>query len=383
MTLAIVLLVALPPLGVLAMVLLNLAVWPRGRPEDAADGSEAALSVLVPARDEEVNIAAAVRSVLGGSLRPLEVLVYDDGSGDGTAREVERVAAEDPRVRLIRGGSLPARWVGKVHACHRLAAEARGEVLCYLDADVRIAGDGLARLLSVMQAKGADLISVAPRQRMRSAGERVLLPFLLLTYLAWLPLPLVWRSRDPRFLVANGQLLAVRREALERAGGWAAVRGAVVDDLALARRVKERGGRVVFADGFRMATCRMYRGLGEVWNGFSKNVFAGLGARPALLVVAVAACFLAFLGPWVALPVAVALGSPLVVGAAVLGIGANTVMRAALVIRHRHPPEGVLLHPLGAALAIAIALNSYRWHRAGAVVWRGRAYPVGAGTSGR
>jgi len=376
------LLVALPPLGVLAMVLLNLAVWPRGRPE-GAEGSNAALSVLIPARDEEVNIAAALRSVISGSARFLEVLVYDDGSGDGTAREVERVAAEEPRVRLIRGGPLPAGWVGKVHACHRLAAEARGDVLCYLDADVRITGDGLARLLSVMEACEADLVSVAPRQEMRSAGERLLLPFLLLTYLAWLPLPLVWRSRDPRFLVANGQLLAVRREALHRAGGWAAVRGAVVDDLALARRVKESGGRVVFADGSRMASCRMYRGLGEVWNGFSKNVFAGLGARPALLVVAVTGSFLAFLAPWIALPLAIAAGAPAVAGAAMLGIGANGLMRAVLAVRYGHPPVGVLLHPLGAALAIAIALNSYRWHRAGAVVWRGRSYPVGAGTAGR
>lgn len=364
-------LLALPPLAVLATAGFNVLAWPRG---SAAGRIRGRVSVCIPARDEAARIERCVRAALAGTQAPDEVIVYDDGSMDGTGEIVARVAAEDARVRLIPGGPLPAGWVGKPHACHRLAREATGDVLVFMDADTVAGPECLARLGSLLEGMAADVVTVAPRHELRTAGERLVVPLLHLTYLAWLPLPLVWRSRDPRFLVANGQLLAARRGAYEAAGGWRAVRAEVVDDMAFCRRVKASGGRVVFADGHRMAAVRMYDGWKPLWEGFSKNLYEGIGGRPAAL----AGIFLLYGGvfvlPYAALAAGLA-GIPAPLAPAAAGVAANLALRALLAARFRQPPEGVLLHPLGVLALLAIAANSLRWSRRGAIRWRDRVYP--------
>ncbi|HET6763420.1 MAG TPA: glycosyltransferase family 2 protein, partial [Longimicrobiaceae bacterium] len=335
------------------------------------------VSVLIPARNEAARVEACVRGMLGGSLQPDEVVVCDDGSTDGTAAVVQRLAMEDARVRLITAGPLPAGWVGKPHACHRLAQEARGDVLVYVDADTVAGPECLARLGSLLADYGAEVATVAPCQRMGTFAERLIVPLLALSYVAWLPLPLVWRSPDPRFLVANGQLLAIRRAALDAAGGWASVAGEVVDDMAICRRVKQSGGRVVFGDGARMAECRMYHGGGEVWRGFSKNLYEGLGGNPLILALVIGLHASFFVLPYVALVAGLA-GIPGLLSPALLGVAANVALRGALAVRLRQPLEGVLLHPLAILGLIAIALNSFRWSRRGQIVWRDRTYAARA-----
>jgi chlorobactene glucosyltransferase len=322
-------------------------------------------------------VARCVRAALAALPADGEVVVYDDASTDGTPEIVAALAAEDGRVRLVRGGALPAGWVGKPHACHRLAAEARGDLLVYVDADVALEADGLARLASLLETYRADVVTAAPRQETVTFAERLVVPLLHLTYLSWLPLPLVWRSGDPRFLVANGQLLAVRRRTLDAAGGWAAVRAEVVDDMALCRRVKEAGGRVVFADGHRMARCRMYRGAAEVRDGFSKNLYEGVGGRPVALAGVVAAHAAVHLLPYAALAAALA-GAPHLLLPALAGVGATTAMRVLLVARFGQPAEGIVLHPLSILALLGIALNSFRWTARGAIRWRGRTYAARA-----
>ncbi|HEX7239763.1 MAG TPA: glycosyltransferase family 2 protein [Longimicrobiaceae bacterium] len=368
------LLLALPALGVLGIAALNVAAWPRGRPGGRIPGR---VSVCVPARDEAATIERCVRAVLAGTRAPDEVLVYDDGSTDGTGEIVARLAAEDSRVRLLPGVPLPAGWVGKPHACHRLAAEASGDVLLFLDADTVASPECLARVGSLLEGMRADVVTAAPRQVAGSFAERLVIPLLHLSYLAWLPLPLVWRSRDPRFLVASGQLLAVRRPALDAAGGWAAVCAEVVDDMAFCRRVKRAGLRVVFADGHRMASCRMYRGWRPLWEGFSKNLYEGVGARPAGLAAVVLLHVLVFLLPYAGLAAALA-GVPGLLAPAAAGVGANLTLRVLLAARFRQPIEGVLLHPFAVLALLAVALNSFRWSRRGAIRWRDRTYPARA-----
>ncbi|CAN5128059.1 hypothetical protein BH23GEM4_BH23GEM4_07280 [soil metagenome] len=266
--------------------------------------------------------------------------------------------------------------MAKPHASHRLPAACGGETMVFLDADTVLEPDALARLGGLLECTRADLASVAPRQRVGSSLERLLIPLLQLTYLAWLPLPLVWRTRDPRLVVANGQLLAVQRVAYRRAGGWEAVRGEVVDDLAFARRVKGSGGRVVFADGGQVASCRMYRSGAEVWGGFCKNLHEATGGTAGTLgfVLLHAGIFLA---PYSAL-LGWALGVfPDLLGPpAIIGVVANLTLRAALALRLRQPAEGVLLHPLAVTIAIVLALESLRWSRRGRIHWRGRSYPA-------
>jgi chlorobactene glucosyltransferase len=360
-------LVALPSLVALALVVGNALSWPRGRVTGGRDVVPARVSVLVPARNEANNIEACVRAAWAE--RPHEILVLDDGSTDDTGAILERLTHEIPALRVLHGQALPSGWVGKVHACHQLALAANGDSLLFVDADVRLHAGALARLASVARELGADVVTAVPRQETGTWLEHLVVPLLHLTYTAWLPLPLVWRSRDPRLLAANGQVLFVQRGAYDEVGGFARVAGALVDDMAFCRAAKEAGVRVAFIDGHEIATCRMYRSARAVIEGFSKNLHAGVGSTVAVLCV-VALYLWAFVVPFVAL---------VVVGPAVpvlVAVGANVAMRALLCVRHAQSVVGALLHPLGVLALVVIALNSTRWALLGRVRWSGRVYGV-------
>ncbi len=375
---------AIPPLGPLLFVLINALSWTRGRPLPAPAGL-GPVSVLIPARDEVANIERCVRAVDAAQGPISEIIVYDDGSTDGTSEVLARLQAELPRLRVLRGAGLPPGWVGKVHACHQLTARATAPLLLHLDADVSLAPDGLLRMLSLLAtpAQGpaglsAALVTAVPRQRTGSLAERLMMPLLHLSYAAWLPLQLIHLVSDPRVLAANGQLLLVRREALDAVGGWARVRAAVVDDMALCRAVKESGQRVVFADGDQMATCRMYEDAGALWRGFSKNFYEGIGGRPFALIVVIALHVLLFVLPYLGLGLALAGGAPDLALAAGVGVLSNLLMRGVLASRHHHGPLSVALHPLAVLGMMGVLLNSAWWSRKGAIQWRGRSYAARA-----
>jgi cellulose synthase/poly-beta-1,6-N-acetylglucosamine synthase-like glycosyltransferase len=202
----------------LALTVLNRFGWPRG--EAAGRLGAGGVSVLIPARNEEAHIEACVRAAFASEHPLLEVVVCDDHSTDKTPEILRNLQAEFSSLRVIQGRPLPEGLVGKPHACAQLAAASRGEVLLYVDADTVLSREGVGRLVSLLESMGASLVTAVPRQVTVSLAERVVLPLLHLTYTNWLPIPLVWRSRDPRFLAANGQLLAVRRAVYEEVGGF-------------------------------------------------------------------------------------------------------------------------------------------------------------------
>jgi hypothetical protein len=274
--------------------------------------------------------------------------------------------------------------VGKPHACHQLVEAAQGEVLLFLDADVRLLPGGLDRLLGELDGVGggppADLVTAVPRQQTGSPFEHLMLPLLHLSYAAWLPQALVPRTRDPRVLAANGQVLAVRRAADAAAGGFSAVRGAVVDDMAYCRRVKEAGLRVVFADGHEIARCRMYEDAPGVWAGFSKNMYEGIGGHPLALLFVMALHIGCFVTPYLAVAAGL-LGAPALLGPGLAGVGANLLLRAVLGLRHGHRAGWALLHPVAVLAMMGILLNSWRWSVRRDIRWRGRSYPGAAGAA--
>jgi len=377
---------ALPALVPLGLVAFNAAFWTRGRAlPAAAAAATGGISVLIPARDEVANIERCVRSVDAAHGPIIEILVYDDGSTDGTAEVLARLQAAVPRLRVVSGADLPAGWVGKPHALHRLSALAAGELLLNIDADVTLHEDGVLRMLSLLgspdQVPGgldAAVVTAVPRQLTGSFAERLMMPLLHLSYVAWLPMPLIHRVRDPRVLAANGQLLLIRRSALTAVGGWAAVRTALVDDMALCRAVKRSGRRVVFADGDQMADCRMYPDAGSLWRGFAKNFYEGIGGNPVALIVVMALHLMLFVAPFVALPVAVVVGNRGLAAAAAVGVAANLCLRLIMALRYHHSPMSVLLHPVAVVAMMGVLLNSFRWSRRGDIRWRGRSYPARA-----
>ena len=368
-------LVAVAPAVACAMTLVNVATWRRGGEGARFDGR---VSVLIPARNEAPRLPAALRAI-AKSRHPIhEIVVYDDGSTDGTDEILVDLAREIPHLRVLRGGELPAGWVGKPHACQRLSEAATGDILVFLDADVILDEGGIERLASV-HASGARLVTAVPRQIAGSPLEQLVMPFLLLSYLSWLPLELVGRVRDERVAAANGQVLSVERDALAALGGFAAVRAEIVDDVALVRCAKRAGVGVAFVDGTRIAACRMYRDARSLWQGFSKNIHEGVGSAPALLFV-VALYFATFVLPWLAL--AVAIGRPLLLAPAGAAVLANVIQRAVLALRWRQSSWGLLHQALGALCVIAIALNSLRWSMRGRILWAGRSYAARAARRG-
>lgn len=357
------------PLGLAAY---NLLTWARPRP--GGERPRVSVAVLVPARNEERSLGAALESILRQPA-VTEVLVCDDGSTDRTPDIVRSFAASDPRVRLVTGSPLPEGWVGKPFACHQLAREAKAEVLCFLDADVRVR-DGAFEAL-VARLGGAEerrVVTVVPLQEMRTFAERLVLPLLLLTYLCWLPLTLVARGRDPRFVAACGQILCLRRKTYDEVGGFESIRGELVDDVAFCRRAKVLGVTVDFVDGSRLGVCRMYESFAQVWRGFSKNIFEGLGRSLPALAVACALHFFGFVFPFVALALRGFGVESIPFGPALAGVLGNLALRLTLVGTHRHPPLFALAHPFAVLTLLGIALNSARWTLRGNVEWAGRAY---------
>lgn len=348
----------------------NLVAWPRDR--HLVDPGPC-VSVLIPARNESAHIADAVTAALA-ALRPQdELVVCDDASTDDTRDILTRLAATDPRLRVIDGRPLPPGQVGKPHACQQLSECARGDLLVFLDADVRLRPDALPRLAALLSRHEAGVVSGLPRQVYGTWAERIVMPFLGITFTSWIPLDAVWRTRAPWIVAAIGQVVAVRRDTYDRLGGFASVAHAVVDDIAFARRAKELGERVVFASLDHSASCRMYDSPRAMWNGFSKNLFEGLGGRWSLLIAATTLYVSAFVLPFVRAGVEIAVwGEPS--WEAATAVVANVVMRLLLAARFGDNVVALLLHPLASLVVVAMAINSARLSTGQGVQWRGRTY---------
>jgi hypothetical protein len=330
---------------------------------------------LIPARNEARTIRTAIEAALHSQHVTLEVLVLDDDSTDATAQIVRDIAARDARVRLLPGPPLPPGWCGKQHACAVLAAHTAQPLLAFLDADVRLAPQGLARLAAFLDASGAALVSGLPRQETGSLLERLLMPLMHFLLLGFLPLRGMRRSRHPAYGAGCGQLFMARRQAYMYAGGHAAIRTSLHDGLTLPRAFRTAGLPTDLCDATTVATCRMYRSAREVWHGLAKNATEGL-AQPALLGPATALLF----GGQVLPVILCGLGafgqlSSWACGLAVLGLAAAYYPRLRAVRRFEQSWLGALLHPLGSL--IFLVLQWYAWTRAVCgrpATWKGRAY---------
>jgi hypothetical protein len=323
------------------------------------------VSVLLPVRNEAHQVAACLSSILGQrGIADLEVLVLDDGSIDGTADVVRKVAADDPRVRLLSGTPLPPGWLGKTHACAQLSDTARGSALVFVDADVVLAPRAIAATVALLRESCLDLVSPYPRQIADTPAERLIQPLLQWSWLTFLPVGLAERSSRPSLSAANGQLLAVDTGAYRRAGGHAAVRGEVLDDIALLRAVKRSGGRGIVADGTHVAACRMYNSGAVLRDGYAKSLWAAFGS-PSKAAAVVGALGLLYVVP----PVTALRGSRM----GLLGYAAGVAGRAAVARRVGGQvwPDS-LAHPASIAAFGWLTADSWRRKRNGTLQWKGR-----------
>ncbi len=331
--------------------------------EPARDGP--LVSVVVPARDEERGVRAAIASLAAQGYGPLEVIVIDDESSDATAAEA-RAAATD-RVRVVEGKPVPSGWVGKSWACHQGYELAQGAWLLFTDADVRHAPDTVGRSLALVQGRCAAGVSVLPLIETRGLVEQAIQPaaaVLIRSFVA--PGPFVRWPRSPVAIAAGGFIL-LSRAAYEGVGGHEAMRHELVDDQMLAVRLKAAGTPLALAGSGGRVRVRMYIGARETLRGWRKNTSAGLGG--SVLAATVTAC----VGVASALaPVVAIVRGPRRVGA--LGLVLQLAARAASDELSPTPRRAWALFPAGALALSILSLLSSVDRRRGGVVWRGRRY---------
>ncbi len=200
------------------------------------------LSILVPARDEEQNIETCVRSLLAQEYPEVEILVLDDQSSDATGRILQRMQAELPdeqkgRLRLLKGSTLPAGWVGKNYACYQLAQEARGEYLLFTDADTVHAPTMVHAVLACMQQYRVQLLTAQPVYIQKSVGERLVIPLINFAMFTLLPVILIYQRPEPSLAIGNGQLLCFERRAYTKIDGHTSVKGQILEDVKLAQHL--------------------------------------------------------------------------------------------------------------------------------------------------
>jgi hypothetical protein len=324
------------------------------------------VAVLLPVRDEARRVEPCLRSLLAQrGLRSVRVTVLDDGSSDGTADEVRRIAGDDPRLRLVNGGPLPDGWWGKPWACAQLASHAGdADVLVFVDADVVLEPHAVAGAVALLRWTGLDLVSPYPRQVAVTAAERVVQPLLQWSWLTTLPLRVAERSPRASLAAANGQLLVVDAAAYRRAGGHAAVRAEMLEDIALLRAVKRSGGRGTVVDGTEIATCRMYDGWAELRDGYAKSLWSAFGS-PTGAAAVVGALGLAYVVP----PLAALRGSRVGLLGYVAGVAGRAVVGRR--VGARVWPDA-LAHPASVVVFGWLTARSLRDRRRGRLTVRGR-----------
>lgn len=333
---------------------------------------QTSVSLLLPLRDEAHRVAPCLQAL---ALQDCdEIIVLDDNSSDGTAEVVRDVLGADARLRLLADGSEPpAGWLGKPWACARLAAEASGEVLVFVDADVVLAPDAVSQALAMLRAADYDVICPYPRQLTAGVLGRLVQPLLEWSWLTTLVLDRAAVSRRPSTATGNGQFLLIRRRAYTAAGGHEAVRDQVIEDVGLVRAVKFAGGTGGMADGTDLATCRMYDSDAELVGGYTKSLWAAFGSG----IGAMAA--VGFLGAVYLLPAAAILVGPAradrMLGAAGYCAAAAGRVAVARRTRQRTLPDA-FAHPGSIAAFAALVAESFRRRRQGRLTWRGRPVAV-------
>jgi glycosyltransferase involved in cell wall biosynthesis len=336
------------------------------------------ISAIIPARNEEASILRAVESV---AAQPEigEVIVVDDQSSDGTAEILRELASRIPKLRVLETRGLPAGWTGKNYAVSLGAALAQGEWLLFTDADTVHCLGSARRALTDAVDHDAVLVSYSPEQEMGTFWERALIPFVYCRLAATFSYGAVNDPARPD-AAANGQYLLVLRDVYARLGGHAGVAGEILEDVALARRVKAAGYRIYFAAPIGVVRARMYRSFGAMWQGWSKNLYSLMGGSPGGIFSELAG------GGWIGLTALllpriwfgrhVGAGTWYVLVAALIALAILHFRYAIALYRNLYPISYIRYFVPAECLYSILLIASWWMNARGSVEWKGRTYAV-------
>jgi len=358
---------------------LDIVVMPAPPP-----GSAPRISICIPARNEEINIRKCAESALAQDYPNFEVIVLDDRSTDSTPDQLKDLASRDSRLLPISGSNLPEGWAGKPYALHQASAVARGEWLCFVDADTFLSPQAISSCHAKAIETKADLFTIMTEQVLGSFWEKAVMP-LVLTALSVGFSPRKVNDPTRRDAVANGQFIMIRRSVYDAIGGHERVKDQIVEDKALSEQIKWNGYRLVVADGSQVVCTRMYTSLAAMWEGWTKNIYLGLRDHPAMLMLGAFGAALALIaalflpvwpvlgvvwyydgGGWMAIAV---VGKSLTVWSALIYARARVARKMGISSWY------AFTTPLGAGVFAAMMLASaWKVISGRGVTWRGRTY---------
>src|SRR5215213_3284649 len=358
---------------------LDITVTPTPPPTNAP-----LISVCVPARNEERNIRACVEAVLAQDYPNFEVIILEDRSTDATGEILRDIAVQNDRLKVINGSDLPKGWAGKPHALFQASAAARGDWLCFVDADTFLSSTTLSSCYAKAIETNADMFTILTFQIMGSFWEKAVLP-IVMTALSVGFSPRKVNDPKSKDAIANGQFILIKRSVYEAIGGHESVKDQIVEDKAISEQAKWNGYRLIIANGYSVAKTRMYTSLPEMWEGWTKNIYLGLRDRPSSLWLGVFGAFLAVLAA-LFLPVWPFLGMIWFLrggeGVAITVILESLILWAIIIAVRARVAIGMgialwyaFTFPLGAAVFAAMMLTStWKVISGKGVTWKGRIY---------
>ncbi|HEY1483063.1 MAG TPA: glycosyltransferase [Candidatus Acidoferrum sp.] len=335
------------------------------------------ISAIVPARNEEEVIAVCVASLTQqGEIS--EVIVVDDQSSDRTAEILAGLTTKYPQLRLLKTEELPAGWVGKNNAVWLGAQAATGDWLLFTDADAMHSANSARRALEIAREHDAALVSFSPEQMMETWYEKAMIPYVYCRLARLFSYDDV-NNPQKSAAAANGQFVMIRRDAYEAVGGHASVAGEILEDVALAKRIKQAGYRLWFGSGRGIVRVRMYRTFRSMWQGWKKNLYQLIGREPMAYRREVGTALFPVLGMLVAAISVAAFTESVLAGVAALVVSIVAIQLVyARELRCNSYPASLTVYGItGRILYAAVLWASYRGYRKGKLQWKDREYPVG------
>ncbi len=353
-----------PVLVMLCVSLYNLITDPTFRSNRYTLKSSPLVSVLIPARNEEENIEKCLLSVLKQTYTNIEIYVLNDSSTDNTAFIVQELKKKYSQINLIEGKPVKEGYNGKNWACAQLSKIAGGDLLLFIDSDVTIAPETIGLAVKYHENDNVDVLSIFPTQRLSSIGEWLVVPLMNWILLAFLPLKLIYSSKNQSLMAANGQFFMWKKEVYTTVGGHTLAANELVEDMFLASKAKQNGFKVMTLLGGELVFCRMYKTLQQAVDGYSKNFYPGFKISALAFLLLILFLFSVNILPFYLITV---------FDFYILPIAAILLTRVLIsLLSRQNLLVNLLLHPFQMLLMLYTGINSMFAYHSKKIIWKGR-----------